>query len=250
MNALAFARRRAWRWFGFIEASRSYFRTTWLEVAFARRPGLALALCKFSDDDDGGRFSLHVHLGWPNIFLRLPFLKGSEPHEMMSSWGASLDRDSYSSIHLNWGDRCKIVHLPWDRDWHRTSYLLKDATWAHDVRTDKHPDGFKRYEHYRQIREERGWSEAYPYTYTLRSGEMQNRIATVSVEEREWRQRWLRWTGLFAMVRRTISVDFDGEVGERSGSWKGGTMGCGYTLNPGEAPLDCLRRMERERTFR
>lgn len=206
--------------------------------------GLALGLMNWSEDDD---WSLHVHLIWPNIYFKLPFLPRRTPREhMLDSWSFSLfERD----IHLHWGHHCKIVHLPWDRDWQRTSYLLKDGTWAHDVRTDKHPDGFRRYDHYRQVREERGWSEAYPYTYTLQSGEVQHRIATVSVEEREWRQRWLRWTGLFAMVRRTISVDFDGEVGERTGSWKGGTVGCGYELRADETPLQSLRRMEAERKF-
>jgi hypothetical protein len=39
------------------------------------------------------------------------------------------------------------------------------------------------------------------------------------------------------------------EVGEEAGSWKGGVLGCGYTLLPNETPLQCLRRMEKERKF-
>jgi hypothetical protein len=69
------------------------------------------------------------------------------------------------------------------------------------------------------------------------------------VEEREWRPRWFKWTSLFARKRKTINVDFNDEVGERTGSWKGGTLGCGYDLLPNETPLECLRRMERERKF-
>jgi hypothetical protein len=42
--------------------------------------------------------------------------------------------------------------------------------------------------------------------------------------------------------------DFDG-IGERAGSWKGGTIGCGYTMKPDEMPIDTLRRMQRERRF-
>jgi len=74
-------------------------------------------------------------------------------------------------------------------------------------------------------------------------------MATISVEEREWRPRWFKWIGLFNKIRTTIDDDFDAEVGERSGSWKGGTLGCGYELLPKETPLQCLRRMERERIF-
>ena len=47
----------------------------------------------------------------------------------------------------------------------------------------------------------------------------------------------------------SIGVSFDGEVGEETGSWKGGCVGCGYEMLPGEVPLDTLRRMERDRKF-
>jgi hypothetical protein len=39
------------------------------------------------------------------------------------------------------------------------------------------------------------------------------------------------------------------EAGKRKGSWKGGTLGCGYELKKNETPLECLRRMESEREF-
>jgi len=91
-----------------------------------------------------------------------------------------------------------------------------------------------------------------PYTYTLKSGEVQNRIATFHVQEMEW--RWNLFSKLpFRFgpkkVCRSISVEFDTGLGEGCGSWKGGTYGCGYDLLPGEDPVACLRRMERERKF-
>jgi len=90
------------------------------------------------------------------------------------------------------------------------------------------------------------------YTYTRKNGEVQKRIAKFHVEEREW--RWLMFHKLpFAfgpkLVNRCIDVRFDKEVGEKSGSWKGGTTGCGYEMKRGETPLECLRRMEKERKF-
>jgi len=88
-----------------------------------------------------------------------------------------------------------------------------------------------------------------PYTYILRSGEQQHRIATVKVERRAWRPRCLRVTSLFEMVRTCIDVKFSDEVGEETGSWKGGCVGCGYTLLPNESVEACLRRMESERKF-
>lgn len=93
------------------------------------------------------------------------------------------------------------------------------------------------------------WQENYPYWYRLDSGEIQKRVATVTVERRSWRPRCLRWTELFERSRVSIDVRFDAEIGERVGSWKGGTVGCAWDLLPNESPLDALRRMERERKF-
>ena len=113
------------------------------------------------------------------------------------------------------GSRVKIIYGPW--------------AWGTCVRWDKSDH-----------------KETHDYTYTLRSGEVQHRKATIQVQEQEWRRWWLPWR----KVWRGIDVAFDGEVGERTGSWKGGTIGCGYEMLPDETPLECLRRMERERTFR
>jgi hypothetical protein len=91
------------------------------------------------------------------------------------------------------------------------------------------------------------WNETYPYTYTLKSGVVQHRKALLKVSEREWRWHWFKWLPLTKMVRKTIDITFDDEVGERTGSWKGGTLGCGYNMKPGELPEQTLRRMEKER---
>ena len=59
-------------------------------------------------------------------------------------------------------------------------------------------------------------------------------------------RQWLPWV---KMERRVIEIEFDGEVGERTGSWKGGTVGCSYEMQEDETIEQCLRRMEREREF-
>lgn len=87
--------------------------------------------------------------------------------------------------------------------------------------------------------------EQHPYRYTLRSGEVQLRTATITSEQRTWTRWWLPWR----KVSRYINVEFDGEVGERSGSWKGGCTGCSYEMLPNESQDQTLRRMERERKF-
>lgn len=89
----------------------------------------------------------------------------------------------------------------------------------------------------------------YPYRYVLKNGTVQDRIATVHVERRAWRPKCLRWTSIFETRRESIDVAFSDEVGERTSSWKGGTIGCGYDLLPGETPEQSLRRMEATRKF-
>ncbi len=125
-----------------------------------------------------------------------------------------------SGLHLHWGkdrgrpdDPMKVVNMPW--------------AWRH--------------KQHRVLSE----PETHPYRYVLRRGEVQERTATIKVEERVWVRPWLPWR----QVSRYISVEFSGEVGEESGSWKGGCIGCSYDMRPGETPLDTLRRMERERKF-
>jgi hypothetical protein len=89
----------------------------------------------------------------------------------------------------------------------------------------------------------------HPYKYVLESGEVQDRIATVNIEEREWRWKWYIGLPFQKITRRTIDVSFDNEIGEEAGSWKGGCLGCGYEIRGKETYEQCLRRMERERKF-
>lgn len=141
-----------------------------------------------------------------------------------------------------WKRKTKAVHMPWSYDWIRTSVYLKSSEYAHETAKD-------RKNFYEDHWKDKIWYGRYPFHYTRKNGEVQERLATIHIEEREWRQKWLKWTKYFAMTRRTISIEFSDEVGERTGSWKGGTVGCSYELLPKESPLACLRRMERERTF-
>lgn len=191
------------------------------------RPKLSIGLLMF---EDGFSFDLFGFL------IALPFMDRwrREPKEMLDRWGVyHMDR----AIWLWWGDWHKVIHLPWEMTFIVHEVRRSDGTWvkAVDAWDGKEPDG----------RAE--WT--FPYTYKLRSGELQVRSATVHVERREWRQRWLKWTRLFAKVRTCIDVRFSDEVGERTGSWKGGCIGCGWELKPGETPEQCLRRMELERVF-
>ena len=84
-------------------------RTTWAEIT----GGLALALALINWGD--GRWSLHVRLPWPNMFIKLPFMRPREPKDCMSDvWGFSIGGScTWSDLHLNWGARTRIIYMPY-----------------------------------------------------------------------------------------------------------------------------------------
>lgn len=70
--------------------------------------------------------------------------------------------------------------------------------------------------------------------------------ATTYIEEREWHrgEKWCKWLSLFfkPMIRRSLDVQFNKETGPRKGSWKGGTIGHGIDMDPGELHESAFRR--------
>jgi hypothetical protein len=77
--------------------------------------------------------------------------------------------------------------------------------------------------------------------------------ATTFIEEREWRfgTGAFRWLSLFrkAKVGRYLEISFSKEVGERKGSWKGGTIGHSIEMLPGELHAGAFRRYAAKHGF-
>lgn len=71
-------------------------------------------------------------------------------------------------------------------------------------------------------------------------------VAATRIEEREWTYGtgWFRWLAWFrkSKIRRTLDIEFSGETGCEKGSWKGGTMGTGIDMLPGELHEAAFRR--------
>ena len=136
---------------------------------------------------------------------------------------------------FRWGKRSILLDWPWA--WHTLAYemMLPDGSWGKI-----------------QYRDEGGagpYTEKHPYTYTLRSGDVQSRTATVTKRRHVITWRAFKALGWPSWVKESINVEFDGEVGEEAGSWKGGCIGCGYDMRKGETMLCALRRMEKEMRF-
>lgn len=174
---------------------------------------------------------------WGSIYINLPYNTGKEEcSDENTSYGVMLYHPDSGFPNEFWIRGWKSFDLPWAfKFWKRE--VLHKAGWRKEERGDDFWDKEK-------------WKneivlESHPYTYTLKSGEKQIRTATIYQEKRYWR----RWFNLFVKCKHFIEVEFSDEVGERSGSWKGGVVGCGYEIKKGETALECLQRMERERKF-
>ena len=196
----------------------------------------------------GEKAKLVLRFLWPTIYIPLWFRLKTDYWEPWPSYGFNWHFSEYRGALFLYWRTCKIVWMPWDWKYVRHDVLMKDNTWKRvKDRTDwlgllndldccpwNWPDKYQ---------------ERIPYTYTRKNGKIQIATATIGVEEREWRWRWFTWLPWPRMIRRSIEVEFDNEIGEQAGSWKGGVLGCSYDLLPDETPYDCLRRMERERKF-
>lgn len=220
-------------WRGWLKNDQSlevYWPTSW------RRgwSDLSLRVLIHSNDADQGDRMLHLGLIVVGLFLplgisRRDYTCGDEP-----SWGLDLSREF--GIVFHWGRHRR--HFEWP-------FHLK--TLAYNVET---PDGWATLMGPylpRQERQEK--SEVHPYRYQLRNGQVQLVEATIVRRQRITGRNILHRIGLTKRTTYELDVWFSGEVGERAGSWKGGCIGCGYTMRPGETPLQTLRRMETERRF-
>jgi len=141
-------------------------------------------------------------------------------------------------------------HFPWDLKWYSTEILYFDGAKIASVECKQVSGKMRDWqtEHAERKAAEQRVSETHDYQYTLKSGEVQHRKATIVPERMTWRARWFPLLPI-TRTRTSIHVEFDKEVGEETGSWKGGVTGCGTDLLPNETPLQALRRMERDRKF-
>lgn len=128
------------------------------------------------------------------------------------------------------------IPLPWMYKHVRHSWLCQDGSIHHDATEGEFSPPLDTL-------------SKYPYVYKRLNGEIQERTATINGEEREYRLHYAPWLPWPRKIMRSIDIQFSDEVGERTGSWKGGTIGCGWTWLKGETQEQALHRMEKERQF-
>lgn len=176
---------------------------------------------------------------WGSLYIKLPYDTGRGNTSESKSYGLMFYHFDSGFPNEFWvrGFEKLSFYFPWYFKHLKTEYLLKDG-WKKEEKGDDFWNSDK-------------WSdkilyEEYDYQYNLKSGDIQNVKAKIHQVKRYWK----RWFGLHVISRHVIEIEFNEEVGERTGSWKGGCIGCSYEIKDGETPLECLRRMETERIFK
>lgn len=218
---------------------KTYETTDWIIFYWGWRFDISFEICGYFDN----RPRINLDIIFFSLTLILPIWNKWTDECDAPKWGISIHGNTFwiykgGKGNMNGGNKWWTWNIPFiTKTWVRTSILLRNGKWEHERKGDK-----------KNFYEEEWKKRQMKWTYNYRDmydGEIIP--TTIYVDEREWRPKWLTWTNLFAKTRRSIDVHFSKECGERKGSWKGGTLQCGYTLLPGEKPLDCIKRMERER---
>lgn len=170
--------------------------------------------------------SIHDHTLWLKTF------------SLVNEWRS---KDPWWKQGLSWG-------FPWKTRWHSTEILEHKANLPFLPKVIYTEKAHQRGDTESRRAAEVSVSDSYPYTYTLKNGEVQHRRARVFVDRMTWRALWYPLIPI-QRSKICINVSFDAEVGEGTGSYKGGVLGCGYEMQFGETPWETLRRMEKERKF-
>ena len=187
-----------------------------------------------------------VLFGWGTLYIRLPIKTGIQDCES-AAWGFNYHGNTIwiyigGGGNFSGGKKWKTFTMPWEYTWVRTSLLLSDQkSWEHETPKKRESFYTDKWKDPNVV-----FIKTLPY---LDKYDNTSLLATIRVEEREWRRRFLKWTKMFSKTRKTIAIEFSSEVGKRKGSWKGGCVGCSYDILPGETPFECLKRMEKERKF-
>ena len=218
---------------------------------FARDFSLTLNF-GYGDGDDGILFHICIpwlfflFIGLNGIYRCKECNTGIKIHDN-AIWISPLSYSHEWCRKFPWWRKDIVWNFPWSYDWYKTEILdhdVKTVVWSEDINIR---DPFLISWNNRKEKE-KAVSKEYPFSYTLKNGTIQNRIATVHVYRQTHKMKWypLFWG---QKIRTSIDFTFNDEVGEGSGSYKGGVISSGYELLTGETPEQCLRRMEKERKF-
>jgi hypothetical protein len=223
---------------------------------------------------------IHIDIPWFSIWINIPqIIKPKEKWVDTSNYGWSNNpnggyidyiQKQYGfsflgqSLHINYGiqpggwhsndpensDHTKVFWYPWNLEHKRTTFYSLDGSksWTN---TNDHESDWKdiRDLQYKFKNREESWdcyleySDIFKYETYIDPYDNKEIPVRYHIVEMEWR----RFNCPFLKhIRRTIEIDFKDEVGPKKGSWKGGTIGMGFTMLPNESHEDAWKRFQKE----
>lgn len=236
----------------------------------------AVVLRSRGDDDvESGQCTLRFTLRHTTLIIVLPGIVRPWCEKIYPGWDDAtvkrLGRDWYWKIDAReYGFRYSDGHLaiPHGRQTHDSSTdktwscFLPWTQWRHIRRSLLDLEGKHFWtewdwieESYRKRGDLQGerwklrqsWEEMCPTArFTINDFDGEEIIATTRIEQREWRfgTGWFKWLSWFRRpkIRTSLDISFSAETGPEKGSWKGGTVGTGIEMLPGELHEAAFRR--------
>lgn len=215
---------------------------------------------------EDNRHNMRISIGWGILYIYFPWrnkkvneedVNNPEPKYGFYFYGEGKIPDTLVYYrNKNGHNESHSIELPWSYKFYRHSIYLDDGSWWTMLDKErmkarkKEKIKFTDPRFYLPEDSELIYKEKHPFTYVTKSGEVQKTTATCFIEEREWRRKWLKWTKLYNLVRTTVSISFDDEMGNERGSWKGGVLGVSAPMTKEEKEnkdiVGALRRYEAE----
>lgn len=232
----------------------------------ARWKGSFSAYIESGDDEDPGNSLMLIVFGWALRILLPTIIQPNKEKKIAHSWSKEdvkrMGRNWYYDVTerrfgfclSNMGngyDFLQVYFGPQTHDSSTTKSWCRHLPWKQwdCVRSSIHePDGTLfatevRGEFFEFMRTKEKCPACH-FGFEDHDGELI--VATCMIEEREWHRgegnfKWLKWF-YPRKTRRSLDIKFSAEVGPEKGSWKGGTMGHGIDMLPGETPRQAFER--------
>jgi hypothetical protein len=193
------------------------------------------------DDNDRVKLCIGVY----KLFITIPLWKTNvvaidEPR----SYGIAVCDDS---LLVYYGKGYNLYDLPWQFTIVRWDLLYNNGAiyhrnvWKNEEKVDKHLHWYAVDEKIKDDPKSNLCTKK-EVVYVAKDGDVQYCIATLYGEELEWRRKWLKWIPLFNYVSRRCDFTFSREMGERSGSWKGGLTATSCEWKHGETLEAAFKR--------
>lgn len=218
----------------------------------------AYAESGYDDDRGGTRFLLTGFRRAIRLAIPIGVLRPTGKYgENQTRYGFSLSDmgNGYSFFQAFFGaqtwdsstEKSWCCHFPW-KEWRHIRHSLYSPNGEHFFTQGGRGD-------FLEFMDQKGKCPKAVFEFEDFDGE--RIMATCTVEEREWRKGrgWFKWLGWFhkPKISRCIDIRFSSETGPEKGSWKGGILGHGFDILPGQSCEDAFRRycdIEHERKGR